>query len=86
MGWCTKRLGSFSVYFAFGLLAWRTRIWNAGKIRSVGRLVQTKVEGLGVRHEVLIYMYEFESGASSIPRTDSEDRRVFGMNNAVSKF
>ena len=30
-------------------------------------------------------MYEFKSGASSIPRTDSEGRRVFGTNHAVSK-
>ena len=31
------------------------------------------------------HMYEYESGASSILRTDSEGRRVFGGNNAVSK-
>ena len=31
------------------------------------------------------HMYEYESGASSTPRTDSEGRRVFGMNIAVSK-
>ena len=30
-------------------------------------------------------MYEHEAGASSIPRTDAEGRRVFGVNNAVSK-
>ena len=31
------------------------------------------------------HMHEYESGASSIPRTDSEDRRLFGGNIAVSK-
>ena len=31
------------------------------------------------------HMYEHEAGASSIPRTDAEGRRVFGVNNAVSK-
>ena len=30
-------------------------------------------------------MYEFESGASSIPRTDLEGRRLFTGNDAVSK-
>ena len=85
VGWFTNARGSFFVSFAFGFLAWRTRIRNADKVRSVVRLVQTKVERLVIRHEVLICTSASLDGPSSSPRTDSEGCRVFGGNNAVLK-
>ena len=57
--------------------------WQA----SVGRSVVDPDQGRGVGGALRgTHMHAYESGSSSIPRTDSEGHRVFGGNDAVSNY
>ena len=55
--------------------------WQGSVCRSFG---SDQGRGAG-RASRGTHMYKFESAASSIPHTDSESHRVFGMSKAVSK-